>query len=61
MSVAPDVVSVVLVDDHEVVRRGVAELIDAGGGLVGVGQAGSVAEARRVIEANPPDVAVIDI
>lgn len=61
MSVAPDVVSVVLVDDHEVVRRGVAELIDAGDGLVVVGQAGSVAEAQRVIEANPPDVAVIDV
>ena len=52
---------VFLVDDHEVVRRGVAELIDVEDDLSVIGQASSVAEALARIPALRPDVAVLDM
>ena len=56
-----DVVTVFLVDDHEVVRRGVAELLNEEEDLTVIGQASSVAEALARIPALRPDVAVLDI
>jgi two-component system, NarL family, response regulator DevR len=53
--------TVFLVDDHEVVRRGVADLLGAHEDLEVVGDAGSVAEALARIPALVPDVAVLDI
>jgi two-component system response regulator DevR len=53
--------TVFLVDDHEVVRRGVAELLGAHEDLVVVGDAGSVAEALARIPALDPEVAVLDV
>ena len=50
-----------LVDDHEVVRRGVRDLLTAEDDLEVVGEAGSVAEALRRIPAVRPDVAVLDV
>ena len=55
------VLSVFLVDDHEVVRRGVAELIDAEEDLTVIGQAATVSEALATVPALRPDVAVLDI
>lgn len=52
---------VVLIDDHEVVRVGVAALLDAEPDLAVVGQAGSAAAALGVIASAAPDVAVIDV
>ncbi|MEO5832984.1 MAG: response regulator transcription factor [Nakamurella sp.] len=52
---------VFLVDDHEVVRRGVADLLDEEADLTVVGQAASVAEALARIPAVRPDVVVLDI
>ncbi|QWF83990.1 response regulator [Amycolatopsis sp. CA-230715] len=52
---------VFLVDDHEVVRRGVAELLDEDDGLTVVGQAGSVSQALARIPALRPDVVVLDV
>ena len=52
---------VFLVDDHEVVRRGVAELIEVEGDLTVIGQASSVSEALARIPALRPDVAVLDM
>lgn len=52
---------VFLVDDHEIVRRGIAQLIDAESDLEVVGEAGSVHEASRRIAATLPDVAVLDV
>jgi DNA-binding NarL/FixJ family response regulator len=52
---------VFLVDDHEVVRRGVAEVLEDDPGLVVVGEAGTVAEALARIPAVRPDVAVVDM
>ncbi|GAA2148823.1 LuxR family two component transcriptional regulator [Humibacillus xanthopallidus] len=52
--------SVFLLDDHEIVRRGLRDLIEATGDLVIVGESGSAAEATRHIPALRPDVAVLD-
>ena len=54
-------ITVVLVDDHEVVRRGVADLLDEEVDLSVIGQAGSVAEALARVPALRPDVAVLDV
>ena len=52
---------VFLVDDHEIVRRGVAELLEREHDLEVVGEAGTVAQALARIEATSPDVAVLDM
>jgi two-component system, NarL family, response regulator DevR len=52
---------VFLVDDHEVVRRGVAEVLEDDPGLVVAGEAGSVAEALARVPAVRPDVVVLDM
>lgn len=54
-------IRVFLVDDHEVVRRGVADLLDAESDLEVVGEAGTVREARGRIAATAPDIAVLDV
>ena len=53
--------SVFLVDDHEIVRRGVAELLEREPDLVVVGEAGTVTQALARIEATSPDVAILDM
>lgn len=52
---------VFLLDDHEVVRRGVKDLIDQEDDLEVVGEAGSVAEALDAVDSTRPDVAVLDV
>jgi len=52
---------VFLLDDHEVVRRGIADLISLEKGMTVVGEAGSKAEALTRIPASRPDVAVLDV
>jgi two-component system response regulator DevR len=54
-------VSVFLVDDHEVVRRGLIDLLRTDPELDVVGEAGSVAEAMSRIPTAQPDVAVLDV
>ncbi|CKP52962.1 hypoxia response regulator transcription factor DosR/DevR [Mycobacterium tuberculosis] len=54
-------VKVFLVDDHEVVRRGLVDLLGADPELDVVGEAGSVAEAMAQVPAARPDVAVLDV
>lgn len=54
-------ISVFLVDDHEVVRRGVADLLDEEDDLTVVGQAGTVAEALVRVPLLNPDIAVLDV
>ncbi|HLV57921.1 MAG TPA: response regulator transcription factor [Natronosporangium sp.] len=53
-------IRVFLLDDHEVVRRGVAELLTAEGDIEVVGESGSAAEATRRIPALRPHVAILD-
>jgi DNA-binding NarL/FixJ family response regulator len=56
-----DPVTVVLVDDHEIVRRGVRDLLDADPAIEVVGEAGTYAEALARIPALRPKVAVLDV
>jgi len=55
------VARVFLVDDHEVVRVGIRELLSASDDLEVVGEAGSVTEALTRVPAVNPDVAVLDV
>lgn len=50
-----------VVDDHEVVRRGVVDVVDADPTLTVVAEAGSVLDAVRRAAAVRPDVAVVDL
>jgi two-component system, NarL family, response regulator DevR len=54
-------VRVFLLDDHEIVRRGVKELLETDGDLEVVGEAGTAAEALARIPPTRPDVAVLDV
>jgi len=54
-------ITVFLVDDHEVVRRGLAELIGLEADLEVVGEAGTVNDALHRIPAARPNVAVLDV
>jgi two-component system response regulator DevR len=53
-------IRVFLLDDHEVVRRGLAELLQNEGNIEVVGESASAAEAIRRIPALRPDVAILD-
>lgn len=52
---------VFLVDDHEIVRRGVADLIETAPDLTVVGEAATVDEALARVPASGADVAVLDV
>jgi two-component system response regulator DevR len=54
-------VRVALVDDHEVVRRGLRDLLDGEPGIEVVAEAGGVDEALTRIGATTPDVVVVDV
>ena len=54
-------IRVFLLDDHEVVRRGVRELLEAQDDLVVVGEAGTAEEGLSRIPPTQPDVAIIDM
>ncbi|MBF4998225.1 response regulator transcription factor [Nocardia sp. BSTN01] len=54
-------IKVFLVDDHEIVRRGLSDLLDGDPELSVVGEAGSVSQALARIPALRPDVAVLDV
>jgi DNA-binding NarL/FixJ family response regulator len=54
-------IGVFLVDDHEVVRRGITELLGATDDIVVVGEAANGDEAMRRLPAVQPDVAILDI
>ena len=54
-------INVMIIDDHEVVRRGIAEVIDRSEGLNVVAEAGTVSEALRRAELMQPEVALIDL
>jgi DNA-binding NarL/FixJ family response regulator len=54
-------IRVFLLDDHEVVRRGIAAALEAESDLTVVGEAGTADEAIAGIRDQMPDVAVLDV
>jgi DNA-binding NarL/FixJ family response regulator len=53
-------IRVFLLDDHEIARRGIRELLEAEGDIEVVGEASTADEATRGIAALRPDVAILD-
>jgi two-component system, NarL family, response regulator DevR len=53
-------IRVFLLDDHEIVRRGIKELLEAEGDIDVVGEAGLAQDALNRIPAVRPDVAILD-
>ncbi len=53
-------IRVFLLDDHEIARRGIRELLEAEGDIEVVGEAATADEATRGIAALRPDVAILD-
>ena len=56
-----ETIRVMIVDDHEIVRRGVSEIIDRADGMEVVAEAGGRAEAVRRAELMRPDVVLVDL
>jgi DNA-binding NarL/FixJ family response regulator len=56
-----DPIRVFLLDDHELVRRGVRDLLEGEDDIVVVGEAGTAEEAVGRIPATSPHVAVLDV
>nr|WP_211659080.1 response regulator transcription factor [Phytoactinopolyspora halophila] len=54
-------VTVMLVDDHELIRQGLRRAFERDAEFQVVGEAASLADARRIAETGKPDVAVIDV
>ncbi len=58
---APNEITLVLVDDHAIVRRGLAQLLGGAAGIRVVGEAGDGAEAVGVVSRLRPDVVLMDL
>jgi DNA-binding NarL/FixJ family response regulator len=54
-------ISVVIADDHELVRRGIAALLRAERDIDVVGEAADGAEALRLVEQHGPEVLLVDL
>jgi two-component system response regulator NreC len=54
-------ITIVLADDHRVVRAGLRLLLDGHGDLSIVAEAGTVAETERAVAAHQPRVLVLDV
>jgi two-component system response regulator DevR len=54
-------ITVFLLDDHEVVRRGVADVLEGDPGISVIGEAKNAAEALARVPALRPDVAILDV
>ncbi|WP_214401413.1 response regulator [Pseudonocardia lacus] len=53
--------TVFLLDDHEIVRRGIAQLLESEDDIQVIGEAGTAAQALARIPALRPDVAILDV
>ena len=61
MAAEPDTIDVFLLDDHEVVRRGVADILQRDPHVRVVGEAKNASEALARVPALKPDVAILDV
>jgi DNA-binding NarL/FixJ family response regulator len=53
--------SVLLVDDHELIRQGLRRAFERTGDFTVVGEAGTVAEALALVDEHKPDVVTMDV
>ncbi len=53
--------TVMIIDDHRLVREGIAERLSAIAGITAVGEAGTVTSALEQVAELQPDVAVVDV
>jgi two-component system response regulator DevR len=58
---ASDPIRAYILDDHELVRRGLRDLLDDEPGIAVIGEGARVADALRDIPALRPDVALLDV
>jgi DNA-binding NarL/FixJ family response regulator len=58
---AGNAVRVLVIDDHPLVRQGLRQLIESEDSLIVCGEAADTTEALRLIEAEEPDLALVDI
>ncbi len=58
---APDAITIVLADDHQVVRAGLRLLLESEGGFQVVAEAGDVPTAERRVAAYHPRVLILDL
>jgi two-component system nitrate/nitrite response regulator NarL len=56
-----ETIRLVLIDDHELCRRGLSELLHARGGIQVVGTTGNADEAVRLLRDERPDLAIMDL
>ncbi len=54
-------ISVLLVDDHELIRQGLRRAFERDGDFEVVGEAGTLADARRLLAMARPDVVILDV
>lgn len=54
-------ITVFLLDDHEIVRRGISDLLNSEPDIEVISEAGTASEALRIIGETQPDVAVLDV
>jgi len=54
-------ITVLLVDDHELIRQGLRRAFERDGDFVVAGEAGTLADARRLIALARPDVVILDV
>ena len=54
-------ITVLLVDDHEIVRRGLGDLLETDGDIIVAASVGTVAEGLTAARRTTPDVAVLDV
>ena len=57
----PEKKRVLIVDDHPLMREGLAQLIGKQHDLIVCGEAATAAEAKRAIETDAPDVVILDL
>ncbi len=56
-----DPITILVVDDHEIVRRGIISLLDTQADIAVTGEAGSGDEAAKAAEEEAPDVVLMDL
>ncbi|OBX36070.1 nitrate/nitrite response regulator protein NarL [Halomonas elongata] len=61
MTQSHDTASILIIDDHPLLRRGVLQLLDLEDDLVLVGEAGTPAEGLRLADERDPDLILLDL